>query len=164
MAQNCTLYKDTNLIDSFSNFIDNSILDNYFEKDIVIIYVTFGEGFKNTFVISEDDNNGFDIHCYDRFNKIYNEYKRDENQIIIMAEKIDKLNFGGYKLYSELTNRQSFDGLCIKYHDKKLEIFPIGTSIKDNLICIKQDNLELYDFLQSLFSTLKDCTANNPYK
>ena len=159
-SQNCFINKSNDTLESYSNLLDTSFLSTYMNNDIFIVYYSFWHCFYDILVISQNNDANFNIHYYYLSKKEFKEYQLKEPQIIDLIKNNNKLYFGRYDLFSNIQQHDYFEGLVVKYYDKKMEILSYLTPIRgndENLACINKENPELYNLFQSIFPILENC-------
>lgn len=152
-SQNCNFFTDSIKVENLNQFngmINDTILKMYSDKEICLIYLTIIRNDKDIVVLYKDRGNDSNIyvhHYINNINKIYDNIIKFD----CFFQKLKMPYSGTYYLTSELVNRDYFDYFLLKYYDNCFQLIPTGSTITQNISCIKSYNKEIYNIFSSFY-------------
>jgi hypothetical protein len=156
-GQGCTLFGDTTTIESIEPdkwIIDTSILNKYSDKEICVVYYNLYHSFKTVYFIYSNSHDKIELDQYKNNMLIINLAMPDSIHAMIDDFFLnDKCTT--YSFFSDNFDRNFYDCLFIKYYHKNFGVFPNGTYLINNLECIKEKNINLYNLLTGIFDMIE---------
>jgi hypothetical protein len=156
-SQNCSISLDSVNVEKFGFFnemLSDSILNQYLDKQICIIYFTNRLYNPDYFIIYNDN----DSLIYIDYTVKGKTYKKEEKSFISFFPGYFLPYNGTYFLYSEIFSRNYYDFYFFKYYNNCFQIAPSGTTIIQNILCLKNYNEILYNNFNSFYWKYKTIT------